>query len=79
MTMAQKQQKWQKALQKVAQITDKIGMPVDERIIETVAILTLLGFKTSMSCEGHVDRVTEGPYVIFDSPKAMKAKLLFCL
>lgn len=53
-------------------MTDKLGMPVDKRMIETVTILKLLGLHTTMSCSGHMQRITGGPYVAFISPKAEK-------
>lgn len=33
--------------------TDSLGQPIDLGIVKTVAILNLLGFNTSQSCEGH--------------------------
>ena len=72
MPTGKKQTEWQKALQKVSQITDKIGMPLDEEIAETVVILYLLRFMTTGSCDGHLDRITEGPYVMLGSPKAQE-------
>jgi hypothetical protein len=63
---------WQKVLSKTGELTDRLGMPVDEGIIETVVVLNLLGFTTTASCEGHLDRVTGGPYVIFESPEAVQ-------
>lgn len=70
MTVARKQLKWQKALEDVARITDRLGMPVDAEIIETVAVLYLLGFTTTGSCGGHLDRINEGPFVMLRSLKA---------
>jgi hypothetical protein len=71
MTAIQDWQKvWRSALMQTRRITDKLGMPVDKEVVETVAILRLMGFHTSASCGGHVRRITGGPYVMFDSPKA---------
>ncbi len=72
MVTAQKQKEWQKALKEAAQITDKLGMPIDKEILETVTILYLLGFMTTGSCGGHLDRINEGPFVILGSPKAIE-------
>lgn len=58
---------WEKARREVHQFKDKLGMPVDRGIVETVAILRLLGIHTTSSCAGHSDRVTGGPYVKFAS------------
>jgi hypothetical protein len=71
MTFRQKQQEWLRALNEVAQLTDKLGMSVDEEIAKTVAVLYLLGFMTVSSCGGHIDRITEGPYVILRSRRAL--------
>lgn len=55
------------AMQKlVAGIADKMGMPVDKGIAETVVMLNLLGFKTRMSCEGHLEWGRAAPWVAFD-------------
>lgn len=35
-----------------------------------VTILQLMGFLTTASCGGHIRRITNGPYVIFVSPRA---------
>lgn len=70
MTPHEKQRKWQSVLAQVAGITDRLGMPVDKEIVETVAILQLFGFMTTSSCEGHADRITEGPFVILRSSAA---------
>jgi hypothetical protein len=47
-------------------IADVLGMPVDEGIAETVACLRALGFRTSASCEGHLDWGEALPWVRFD-------------
>lgn len=66
---------WQDMRRHVAQLTDKLGMPVDKKIVDTVTALRLLGLETSMSCSGHIRRFTGGPYVIFLAPKAQKYAL----
>jgi hypothetical protein len=66
----EQQQIWHKATEDVRQLTDGLGVPVDVDIVHTVAILRLMGFHTTMSCAGHLDRFTGGPYVMFSSPAA---------
>ncbi|HEU5187511.1 MAG TPA: hypothetical protein VFT87_03335, partial [Candidatus Saccharimonadales bacterium] len=61
---------WREAIERVKNLTDTLGMPVDPEITEAVAVLQLLGLKTTMSCAGHVDRITGGPYIICVSPSA---------
>lgn len=63
---------WEAMRARVAGITDRLGMPVDEPIFELVVMLNLLGFQTTGSCGGHADRTTGGPYVVFESKKAQK-------
>jgi len=58
--------------QKVSKLTDKLGKPIDRGILDTVTILRACGIHTIGSCEGHVDRPTGGPYIIFRSPNAKK-------
>jgi hypothetical protein len=51
---------------------DKLGNPIDDGILETVIALTSLDVNTVSSCEGHFDRVTGGPYVMFEAPGVQK-------
>lgn len=62
--------RWEEAVEKVRQLKDSNGASVDEGIVETVAVMALFGFTTTMSCWGHEDRDTGGPYVMFRSSKA---------
>jgi len=59
--------KWERIQTDVRKIKDALGMPVDEGIFETVAVFKYLGINTTASCAGHIDRITGGPYVIFQS------------
>lgn len=61
---------WEEELRIVRGFRDKLGMRVDADIEATVVALRLLGFKTTMSCAGHHDRRTTGPYVMFESQTA---------
>lgn len=70
--MPDKQAAWRNTKRKVRRLNDKLGMPVDKNIVETVAILHLLGFNTTASCGGHVRRNTGGPYVMIEQPQAHK-------
>lgn len=51
-------------------LVDKLGCPIDPKIQGIVAALRMHGIHTISSCEGHADRPTGGPYVMFESPKA---------
>ncbi|MDB5160218.1 MAG: hypothetical protein JWO99_481 [Candidatus Saccharibacteria bacterium] len=59
--------RWRDELELVHGLRDQLGMVVDAEIETTVVALRLLGYKTVMSCGGHVDRRTTGPYVTFES------------
>src|SRR3712207_1504419 len=58
-----KEQRWQQSAAEVNRITDRLGMPIDEGIKETVVALNVLGINTVASCEGHFDRGTGAPWV----------------
>jgi HAD superfamily hydrolase (TIGR01509 family) len=62
-----KKRLWQRAQQEVRQLADRLGRPIDHKIEDTVAILRLLEVNTIASCAGHVNRITRGPYIMFDS------------
>lgn len=59
--------RWRDELDLVRELRDQLGMIVDAEIEATVVALRILGYKTVMSCGGHVDRRTTGPYVTFES------------
>ena len=61
---------WDQELERVRQLKDSLGMPVDPGIEDLVTVLRLLGFDTVASCQGHADRVTGGPYVMVQSKQA---------
>lgn len=67
-----KQEAWDAVERRARAVTDKLGRPIDAGILETVIALRLLGINTTVSCEGHLGRVTGGPYVTFESEEAMK-------
>lgn len=54
---------WAEACTAVETFTDRLGMPVDAGIFETVVVLNLLGLQTFQSCEGHLDHGCAYPWV----------------
>jgi hypothetical protein len=54
---------WKELAEKFSHVTDKIDMPIDEGILETVVALNALDIPTSMSCEGHLDHGLSYPWV----------------
>jgi hypothetical protein len=46
---------WKELAEKFSYVTDKIGKPIDEGILETVVAFNVLDITPSMSCEGHLD------------------------
>ncbi|MBE3557873.1 MAG: hypothetical protein IMW89_01440 [Ktedonobacteraceae bacterium] len=55
---------WEAALAYWRTCTDGSGYPIDESILETVAVLNLLSISTTSSCGGHADRGVVFPYVM---------------
>src|SRR5690242_14050996 len=48
-------QEWDVLVDTFAHVTDRLGMPIDPEIFETVVVLNALGMTTTMSCGGHLD------------------------
>jgi hypothetical protein len=61
-----KERSWNAMATEVDSWTDALGMPIDPKIRDTVIVLNLLGFKTSQSCEGHIDRGSAYPWISFN-------------
>ncbi len=59
-----------KAREDALKIADKLGTPIDPGILDTVAVFRVLDIHTAGSCEGHADRLTGGPYVMFESAQS---------
>ena len=51
------------ALQKIGGVTDRLGLGIDPGIRTAVAMLNQHGLHTIMSCEGHENWATGGPYI----------------
>jgi hypothetical protein len=65
------EQCYQEMYERVSTFTDKLGMPIDPGIFETVVALNLLGLHTFQSCEGHLDHGCPYPWVtILDEQRA---------
>lgn len=63
-----KERELEEIRRKVDEIRDQLGMAVDEGIKETVVMLIALGFPTSGSCEGHIERALPMPWVDITVP-----------
>ncbi|EFH85042.1 hypothetical protein [Ktedonobacter racemifer] len=48
-------QEWNALIDKFTKVTDRLGMPIDTDIFETVVALNALGITTTQSCGGHID------------------------
>ena len=59
----QKADCWQETAERISRTVDKLGLPVDKGIKETVIVLNALGISTRASCEGHLDSGTCAPWV----------------
>lgn len=49
-------QRWNDLVKHFCSISDRLGMPIDDEIFETVVALNALGITTTMSCAGHITR-----------------------
>ena len=58
-----KERRWQEVSAEVGRITDRLGLPIDEGIKETVVALNVLAINTTQSCEGHPDWGTGSPWI----------------
>ena len=59
----EKEQQWEKVSKEVNEVTDGLGLEIDEGIKETVVACMVNGLNTSQSCEGHTDRALPVPWV----------------
>ncbi len=66
----ERQKRWEEIEASVESVADKLGMPVDQKIKFPVAALIANGFKTTMSCEGHLDHGAPWPWIDIESPLA---------
>jgi pimeloyl-ACP methyl ester carboxylesterase len=69
------------ALEEVRRLRDALGQTVDPEIELLVVALRICGFTTISSCGGHLDRATDGPYVMMHSmagAQAMATALQAC-
>jgi len=64
----EKETQWSEIADRASRITDKLGMPIDQGILDTVIVLNALGITTKQSCEGHVDRGVCAPWIFFTTP-----------
>jgi hypothetical protein len=69
-----KQRQWNREIEVLQGITDRLGQPIDENIKEAVVAFNVNGFSTYMSCEGHVEErfgevIKISPYVGFGMPE----------
>lgn len=54
-TKAEKLRRYRAILKSMNLTKDRRGMPIDRGIRKAVALLNLMGFDTTASCEGHLD------------------------
>lgn len=58
---------YQESKEIVDRLADGLGMPIDEKIKYLVAAMRMYGVRTTMSCEGHLDRGSPYPWIRFDA------------
>lgn len=49
-------QQWDELVKHFCSVSDRLGMPIDDEIFDTVVVLNALGITTTMSCAGHITR-----------------------
>lgn len=78
-----KKELWDSMEETVSHWTDALGKPIDPRIKDTVIVFNLLGYKTSQSCEGHLDYGLAFPWVDIDISnveiRTLSDKITFCI
>lgn len=70
-------QQFDLARQESKRLVDGLGMPLDDGIVDSVAILRLMGINTTASCWGHDDNVSGGPYVMFYAAESKPLELQY--
>lgn len=56
--------------EQIAKEASETGQHIDAGVLDTVAALAMRGFKPVDACEGHSDRVTGGPFVMFEAAES---------
>lgn len=59
-TKEQRQANWRIMQERLSKVTDALGNPIDEGIMEPVVGLNLLNLNTIQSCAGHADNTQHG-------------------
>ncbi len=62
--------------ERVDQLCDGLGKPIDSGIKETVAAFNVLGFSTVASCEGHLNWGIAAPWVQLENSETLEQKKL---
>ncbi|HKX23713.1 MAG TPA: hypothetical protein VJM46_00600 [Candidatus Saccharimonadales bacterium] len=58
---------FEQAKKETAARVAELNQHVDDGVLDTVTALRMRGFNPIDACEGHDDRVTGGPYVMFEA------------
>jgi hypothetical protein len=61
--MERKKKRWSRIEILVNHITDRLGLGIDSEIKESVTVLLVLGFITTGSCQGHLNRGNAAPWI----------------
>ena len=71
----EKLKSWQKMAEEIDHTVDGAGYPIDKKIKEVVIVLNLLGFRTTASCEGHLDHGDCYPWIDIGMEQAIPEHL----
>ncbi len=66
---------WAETIKRLRHTVDKLGKPIDTGILETVAVINMLGIETRASCEGHLDWGLPYPWVDLQPDIELKRRL----
>jgi|ERR1035437_252838 hypothetical protein len=57
--------RWRRAQVETRRLADRLGKPIDSKVIGAVAALRAFGFPTTGSCQGHLEWGKRAPWVDF--------------
>jgi hypothetical protein len=70
---SEKIQRWEELTALLKETTDRLGAEIDSGIFETVVAFNAFGFKTTQSCEGHIDHGVAAPWVDIEAAEQDEA------
>lgn len=69
-------EQWLNLSKETRLFTDRVGMPIDRGVLDTVVAFRAWGFVTKASCEGHLDHGLPYPWIDIGLDDAIEAKIV---